>query len=108
MANFKCNSCLMVYPSHQADDTAHYHTCAPVTNPLYQPDPAKPDYDGRQTIERAGHRDERVEPGFVYLAEGEGLVKAYRESVHPEERTRKVFTLATHKIRKEGTGRTAV
>lgn len=55
-----CNSCGGTYPPVQADGLRYYHQCPPVQNPAHQPDPRKPLFDPRETIERAGARNENV------------------------------------------------
>jgi hypothetical protein len=55
------------------DGAPYYHACAPIANPNLQPDPTKANYDPRETIERAGHRDERVKPVPEFDKEGKPM-----------------------------------
>lgn len=56
----KCNSCGGTYSPIQADGLQYFHTCPPIPNPAYNPDPTKGATNFQLTIERPNKRDENV------------------------------------------------
>lgn len=57
----KCKSCQGTFEPAQRDGSLYFHACAPVANPKYQPDESAPQYDPRETVERANKRDENID-----------------------------------------------
>ncbi len=60
MPAFRCNTCQGTYRDIAADGSLYFHACAPIVNPAFQPDSAKPLPDPRETIERPNKRDENI------------------------------------------------
>jgi len=58
----KCNSCGGTYPDKQHAGCDYFHACGPIPNPAYQPNPALPNFDLQQYIERPNKRDENLLP----------------------------------------------
>ena len=56
----KCNSCGGTYPDTTQGGVRYFHACGPIPNPLYQPDPTKPNFNLQQFIERPNKRDENL------------------------------------------------
>ena len=56
----KCKTCAGTYNPTQPDGSRYFHSCAPVANPAYQPDPAKVAFNPTETIEHANKRDENL------------------------------------------------
>jgi hypothetical protein len=57
----KCKSCDGTFEPTQRDGSQYFHACAPIPNPALQPDPGKPAYDPRETVERPNKRDENID-----------------------------------------------
>ncbi len=60
MAAFRCNACQATYRDVAADGSLYFHACAPIPNPAFQPNAAKPLPDFRETVERPNKRDENL------------------------------------------------
>lgn len=83
MPKWRCKTCSSTYFDTLIEEKRYFHACAPVPNPDLQPDPSKPDFDPRETVERADKRNENVNDivgpgGGGIISPGKG-----REQIEP-------------------------
>ncbi|MBA0084812.1 MAG: hypothetical protein HRJ53_07445 [Acidobacteria bacterium Pan2503] len=100
---YKCNACGTIYYAAYPDGMAFFHVCTLVENPNYQPDPGKPNYDGRELVEREGHRDENLPADLQCV---DGVFGRYSRDVNDPAIVN--FTKAVSLCKAEGKGRTAL
>lgn len=61
MAWWECQSCKGVYEDVDSQGYTYFHVCPLDKNLDFQPDPRKPNFDPREVLPRALHRDENLD-----------------------------------------------